>query len=224
MWVVLAASFRRLTALRLSPALRSHRKHIPVQPSPSSSRGTKWILGTLEKDLKELVITQLSGPCWCQRRVPCSPSSLFPVVNQGRREMRRGPRRQSGSAPSHLRGSAPELCTTRVMRPVCANTCLSSDVTCSVRSHACGQCEVKAFLGFVLCVQRPSSLTIPLSGDEGEALSSGRCGGIVSFLDHTSENSSEGASPQQMGPCDHLAGLEEGSFQKWEEPVQHSRA
>lgn len=40
----------------------------------------------------------------------------------------------------------------------------------------------------------------------------------MSFLDHTSENSSEGASPQQMGPCDHLAGLEEGSFQKWEEP------
>lgn len=40
----------------------------------------------------------------------------------------------------------------------------------------------------------------------------------MSFLDHTSENSSEGASPQQMEPCDHLAGLEEGSFQKWEEP------
>lgn len=37
------------------------------------------------------------------------------------------------SAPSHLRGSAPELCTTRVLRPVCANMCLSSDVTCSAR-------------------------------------------------------------------------------------------
>lgn len=40
----------------------------------------------------------------------------------------------------------------------------------------------------------------------------------MSFLDHTSENSFKGASPQQTGPCDHLAGLEEGSFPKWEEP------
>lgn len=39
-----------------------------------------------------------------------------------------------------------------------------------MRSHARGQCAVKAFLGFVPCVQRPNSLTIPLSGEMKEKL------------------------------------------------------
>lgn len=83
---------------------------------------------------------------------------------------------------------------------------------------------LSGFCAVCTAPQQPHGPT--LRGDEGEALSSGRRGGIASFLDHTSEDSFKGASPQQTGPCDHLAGLEEGSFPKWEEPcpAQHEEA